>query len=62
MRRYQKKCTRYRYGLVCLIVWLAMVSFYQAHKKIPENLNYLGDEYTFDFARYREESLFKTIV
>lgn len=45
MRVYQKKGTGYRYGLVCLIVWLATVSFYQTHKKIPENLNYLGDEY-----------------
>lgn len=45
MRVYQKKGTRFRYGLVCLIVWLAMVSLYQTHKKIPENLNYLGEEY-----------------
>ncbi len=45
MRVYQKKGTRYGYGLVCLIVWLAMVSLYHTHKKIPENLNYLGEEY-----------------
>ena len=45
MKVHQNKRGRYRFWLVCLVIWLAIVSIYQTHKKIPDNLNYLGEEY-----------------
>ncbi len=46
MKVHQNKRSRYRFWLAGLVIWLAIVGIYQTHKKIPDNLNYLGDEYT----------------
>lgn len=45
MKVHQKKRSRFRFWLACLAIWLAIVGIYQTHKKIPENLNYRGEEY-----------------
>ena len=45
MKVHQNKRSRYRFWLAGLVIWLAIVGIYQTHKKIPDNLNYLGDEY-----------------
>jgi len=40
-----QKRIRVSFLLLCLIGWLMVVGLYHTHKKIPENLDYLGGQY-----------------
>ena len=38
-------------ALGCLFIWLLIIGIYHTHKRLPDNLNYLGEEYRLDQSR-----------
>lgn len=38
-------------ALGCLFIWLLAVGIYQTHKNLPDNVNYLGEQYRLDQSR-----------